>query len=136
MIHWCLYLLLAALVLPRVSIQECTMEEFKDKNALDLLQVTELSEDDQNFTVQDIIYNCLSTSRIIGLYRSMSVSVLYIRSDTPDQLRDVRYDLWCKNYSEWLRYGQHRDGFNSSETRFDCSDCVMDVNISDHHCTR
>ena len=128
-----LYLLLAILV--RVSIQQCTIEEFEANKCLDLLRTTELSEANQNFTIEEIIYNCLSTSRIIGIYRSMSVSVLYIRSDALHQPRDVRYDLLCKDNS-WMRYGQHRHPFISNDTRMDCSSCVIAVNESDHHCTR
>ena len=133
MINWCLCILLAALVLPRVSIQECTKEEFNKTNALDLLQVTESSENDQTFKVQNITYNCLSTSRVIEIYRSMSVSLWYTRSDTPNKIRDVRYNMLCYD-GEWQRYRKHLDGFNSTEIT-NCSDC-MNYNESDHHCTR
>ena len=133
MINWYLYILLAALVLPRVSIQECTTKEFNDTNALDLLQVTESSENDQTFTVEDINFSCLSTSRVIGIYRSMSVSLWYTRSDTPNRIRDVRYNVLCYN-GEWQRYGWHQYGFNSSKAKYDCSDCMN--NESDYHCTR
>lgn len=134
MTNWCLCLLLVALVV-RVSDQLCTIEEFGERNALDLVQTTESSEADQNFTVQEINYNCLSTSRIIGLYTTMSVSILYIRSDHPGEMRDVRYNMLCVE-GVWLRTGRHLVAFTSNETRFDCSDCGTAINESDHHCTR
>lgn len=124
-------LLLISLV--RMSIQRCTTEEFDNLKALDLIQNTESSETSQNFTIRDIIYNCLATSQIIGIYTSMSVSILYNRSDSPDVLRDVRYNLLCSQ-GKWHRYGQHPGAFN--ESRADCYDCVMAVNESDHHCSR
>ena len=62
-----LCLLLNALV--RVSIQQCTIEEFENRTALDLLQST-LTDASQKFTIDIIYYNCLSASQIIGLYSS------------------------------------------------------------------
>ena len=126
-----LWLLIATLA--RVSIQQCTVEEFDNKIAFDILQSTQATEIKQNFSINKIIYNCLSTSQTIGIYRSMSVSILYTRSDSPDRLRDMRYDMLCKN-DVWMRYKQISTALESNDTRINCSDCFSTAN--DHHCTR
>ena len=120
--------------LARVSIQQCTIEVFEDSIALDILQSTETTESNQNFVINETIYNCLSTSRTIGILRSMSVSILYIRSDTPNRLRDVRYDLLCVG-NVWMRAGQMSTAFTSNDTRTDCSSCLSAA-VNDHHCAR
>ena len=131
MIRSSLWFFLIALII-RVTIQRCTIEEFESKIALDIVMHTQMSEESQNFTINRIIYNCLSTSQIIGIYRSMSVSVLYNRSDAPNRLRQVRYDMRCLN-NLWLRVRQMPTAFLSNNTRTDCFDCTRAVN--DHHCT-
>ena len=130
MTKFSLWLLLATLA--RVSIQQCTVEEF-DKIAFDILQSTQATEFTRNFSINKIIYNCLSTSQTIGIYRSMSVSILYTRSDSPDQLRDVRYGMLCLN-DAWMRYKQTSTALESNDTRINCSNCFSTTN--DHHCTR
>ena len=102
--------------------------------ALDILQGTEASDANQTFMINRTIYNCLSTSQTIGIYNSMSVSILYIRSDTPNQLRDVRYNMVCSN-SNWARGGQQSTAFMSSDTRHNCSACT-DQAVNNYHCTR
>ena len=129
-----MWLLLAA-TLTRNAIQQCTIEEFEDKIALDILHSTQSTEYNQNFTINRTIYNCLSTSQTIGSYRSMSVSLLYFRSDKPDQLRDVRYDMACRS-NVWMRYKQMSAALESNDTRTDCSVCTSSVYVNDHHCTR
>ena len=124
--------LLAALV--GVSVQQCTIQRFEDVVALDTLLATEATDFSQTFTINRTIYNCLSTSQIIGVYNSMSVSILYIRSDTPSQLRDVRYNMLCNN-GDWLRFGQSSTAFMGSDTRHDCSACTNQT-VNDYHCTR
>ena len=111
---------------------QCTIEGFQN-NVIDLLQSTEATDFGQAFSVNRTIYNCLSTSQIIGVYNSMSVSILYIRSDTPNQLRDVRYNLRCISNS-WLRAGQQSTALISSDTRRNCSNCI-DQTVNDYHCT-
>ena len=117
------------------SAQQCTIERFEGM-VIDIVKATELSGEDQNInvTINSTFYNCLSTSQIIGVYNSMSVSILYIRSDTPDQLREVRYNLQCSG-NIWLRAGQLSNILRSNNTRRDCSDCT-DQNANDYHCTR
>lgn len=127
----CTWLLVIALV--RISIQQCTIKEFEDRVAFDTLLTTEATEANQKFNINRTIYNCLSTSQTIGIYIFMSVSILYIRSDTPNRLRDVRYDMECMD-DVWLRVGQYPMAFISNDTRTDCWDCTRTPN--DYHCTR
>ena len=126
------YLLLVAVV--GVSVQQCTVERFENVTALDTLHATEATDANQTFTVNRTIYNCLATSQTIGVYSSMSVSILYIRSDTPNQLRDIRYNMLCSNGS-WARVGQQSTALVSDDTKYNCSDCT-DQAINDYHCTR
>ena len=123
--------LLAALV--GVSVQQCTTEGFEDVAALDAIQSTEANDASQTFTINRTIYNCLSTSQTIGVYNSMSVSILYIRSDTPIQLREVRYNMLCAN-GNWLRDGQQSTALMNSDTRHNCSACTNQT-VNDYHCT-
>ena len=127
-----LCLLLVALV--GVSVQKCTIERFGDVTVLDTLQNTEATDFGQTFAINRTIYNCLSTSQTIGVYNSMSVSILYIRSDTPNQLREVRYNMLCFN-NDWIRLGLQSTALVSSDTRRNCSACI-DQAVNDHHCTR
>lgn len=134
MINQCLWLLLAALV--RLSIQRCTLEEFQTSRAEDLVHSTETSETTHNITITKIVYNCLSTSHSIGTFSSMSVSILYNRSDTPNKQRNVRYDILCTE-NTWQRVRQVADVFMSNDTRNDCSNCwAGNESDHDHHCTR
>ena len=116
-----------------VSVQQCTIERFEDVTALDTIQSTEATDASQTFTINRTIYNCLSTSQTIGVYNSMSVSILYIRSDTPNQLRDTRYNMVCNN-GNWARDGQLSTAL-MSDIRRNCSACT-DQTVNDYHCTR
>ena len=125
-----LCLLLFAMV--GVSVQQCTTEGFQNI-ALDTVLSTETTDPSQVFTINRTIYNCLSTSQTIGVYNTMSVSVLYIRSDTPNQLRDVRYNMLCIG-NAWGRVGHQSVAFVSSDTRQNCFDCTNQT-VNDYHCT-
>ena len=128
-------LCLLLVILVGVSVQQCTIERFEDVVALDTLQSTEATDfSQQTFTINRTIYNCLSTSQTIGVYNSVSVSILYIRSDTPNQLREVRYNMQCSN-GNWARDGQQSTALVSSDTRHNCSACT-DQTVNDYHCTR
>ena len=124
-----LCLLLAALT--GVSAQ-CTIERFQN-NAIDLLQSTEATDFGQTFSINRTIYNCLSTSQMIGMLNSMSVSILYFRSDTPNRLREIRYNMLCSG-SIFLRAGQQSTALVSNDTRLDCSDCTSQT-VNEYHCT-
>jgi len=132
MTKWLLCTWLLVISLVRISIQQCTIEQFENRIVHDILLTTKATEMDQNFIINRTIYNCLSTSQTIGIYTSMSVSLLYIRSDTPNTLRDVRYDVACMN-NVWLRVGQSSTAFISNDTRTDCWDCTRTLN--DYHCS-
>ena len=124
-----LCLLLVALA--GVSAQ-CTIERFQN-NAIDLLQSTEATDFGQTFSINRTIYNCLSTSQMIGVFNSMSVSILYTRSDTPNRLREIRYNMLCSG-SIFLRAGQQSTALVSSDTRHNCSDCTSQT-VNEYHCT-
>lgn len=128
-----LLLSLLLVALARLTIQQCTTENFENRIALDLLFTTQASDFRQNFTINRIIYNCLSTSQTIGTFRGMSVSMLFIRSDNPDRVRTVRFDMVCIRNS-WMRRRQFLVALTSNDTRTDCSNCVADEN--ENHCTR
>ena len=116
------------------SIQQCTLQIFEDTTAINTLQSTEATDANQTITINRTIYNCLSTSQTISVYNSMSVSILYIRSDSPNQLREVRYNMVCGN-GNWARVGQQSTALVSSDTRHNCSDCT-DQTVNAYHCTR
>ena len=128
-----LWLLLVTVIGARA--QQCTIERFEEM-VIDIVKAAELSGENQNVnvTINGTFYNCLSTSQIIGVYNSMSVSILYIRSDTPNQLRDVRYNLRCVG-NNWGRVGRQSNILRSNSTRRDCSDCTNQA-VNDDHCTR
>jgi len=124
-----LCLLLVALV--GVSVQQCTIERF-EANAVGIVESTEATDASQTFAINRTIYNCLSTSQTIGIYTSMSVSILYIRSNT--ELRQVRYNMACFA-NNWQRFGSRQPtALLSNDTRRNCSDCT-DRNVNDYHCT-
>jgi len=123
------WVLLATLV--RVSVQQCAVE---DLNLLDLVQTTEASENFNEFTIDEIYYNCLSTSQTIGLYTTMSLSVLYVEARTPGITREVRYNLECSGVF-WSRVGRITTTLRDNITRIDCSSCT-DQDINHYHCSR
>ena len=125
-----LCLLLVTLV--GVSVQQCTVERFENVTALDTLQTAEATD---TIIINRTIYNCLATSQTIGVYNSMSVSILYIRSDTPNQLREVRYNMVCDMNGDWRRIGELPTALMSSDTRRNCSACT-DQAVNEYHCTR
>lgn len=131
MIKRFLWILVAALV--SVSIQQCTIEEYDGRGALDTVQAAEGTDAGYTFSINRTIYNCLSTTQTIGIYKFMSVSILYNRSDAPDMLRKGRYDMECID-GVWLRIGQSSTVLISSNTRTNCSNCTNAAD--DFHCTR
>ena len=128
-----LWLLLTNLV--GVSVQQCTREGF-EAIAVDQLQSTEIAEATllSVFTVNETYYNCLATSETIGEYTSMSVSLLYTISDTPDILRDVRYIMVCIG-GTWNRAGVNSTALISNVTRTDCYQCT-DTAGNEDDCSR
>ena len=124
-----LWFLLSFLV--DVSIQQCTIDEFQ-ADLTDILTSTEATYTGQFFTINATYYNCLSSSQIVGLYNSMSVSILYIRLDDPINIREIRYNLKC-NSNVWNEVGRHSTALRSNNTRH-CKDCT-DQTVNEYHCT-
>ena len=77
-------------------------------------------------------YNCLSRSDTNDHYSSMSVSILYIRSDDPNNTHEIRYNLQCNN-SVWEIVGNQSTALRNNNTRY-CDDCT-DQNVNEYHCT-
>ena len=123
-----LCLLLVAIV--RVSVQQCTTEGI-ESILLDTVIATDTTNDTQMITINRTTFNCLATSQTIGVYRSAHVSVSYIRSDNPNELRGYRYTYSCYQNTTWVRVGQFPQAF---DTRRNCSSCLMGVGIE--RCTR
>jgi len=88
------YLLIFLLFLANTSAQQCTINRFQ-ASITDIVASTEATE---TFTINSTYYNCLSRSSISDYYSSMSVSILYIRSDDPNNICEVFYHLQCIDF--------------------------------------
>lgn len=127
-----LWLLLSTLI--SVSVQQCDIQGFENI-ALDTVKATEINEAGQTIIgLNDTFYNCLSTSQTIGIYNSMSVSILYTRSDNLTRLREVRYNMVCL-ISTWQRAARQSAALTSNNTRRNCSSCTNQT-VNEYHCTR
>jgi len=130
MLQLTLWLILTTLI--GVSVQQCTIEGF---NVLDTVESTEASpEGNGNISINSTFFNCLSTSEIIGIYNSMSVSVLFVLSNDPNTIREVRYNMECID-DVWKRVGMVRAALRSNETRRNCALCLNQT-VNEDHCTR
>ena len=119
------WLLLMALV--EVSIQQCTIKGSMSKIKDNLSSTT-----DAMITINSTYYNCLSRSDTSDHYSSMSVSILYIRSDDPNNIHEVRYNLQCNN-SVWEIVGSQSIALRNNNTRY-CEDCTEQT-VNKYHCT-
>ena len=124
-----LLLLLTSLV--DVSVPQCTIEDFTS-NVVNMVNSTNISDNNQSFTINSTYYNCLSRSDISDHYSSMSVSILYIRSDDPNNIHEVRYNLQCNN-SVWGIVRNQLTALRKNNTRY-CEDCT-DQTVNEYHCT-
>jgi len=109
----------------KASNQQCTIEG-SSSNIKDRLFSTD------TITISSTYYNCLSRSDTSDHYNSMSVSILYIRSHDPNNIREVRYNLQCNN-SVWDIVGNQSTALTNNNTRY-CEDCT-DQNVNAYHCT-
>jgi len=110
-------------VVVRVSYQQCTLDQFLS-NATNIVNSTETVPPDLTITINSTYYNCLSRSDTCDHYSSMSVSILYIRSDDPNNLHEVCYNLQCNNNSVWEIVGNQSTGLRNNNTRY-CEDYTM-----------
>ena len=124
-----LWLLLAFLV--DISVQQCTIDEFQ-ANVTDIVISTKATDAVQSFIINSTYYNCLSRADTSDHYSSMSVSILYIRSDGPNDIHEVRYNLQCNN-SVWEIIGNQSNALRSNNTKY-CEDCT-DQTVNEYHCT-
>ena len=93
-------------------------------------EATNLSD----ISINEIYYNCLATSEIIGDYTTMSVSLLYTILSTPDTLREIRYVMLCID-GTWNRAAQNDTALISNNTRTDCHECTNTADNEDY-CSR
>lgn len=121
-------LLLVALA--EVSVQQCTTEfERVETIVRGLIEGT-----DATITINRTTYNCLSASPTVnGAYASASVSILYGRSNSPNQLQGVRYNLKCVN-NQWTPIYSSTAVLINGRTRVDCANC-LDQTVNEDHCT-
>ena len=103
------------------SNQQCTK-----KNSISMIPLS------MGSIITSTYYNCLSRSDTSDHYSSMSVSILYIRSDDPNNTHEVRYNLQCNN-SVWEIVGNQLTALRNNNTRY-CDDCT-DQNVNEYHCT-
>ena len=111
-----------------ISVQQCTIGQFHT-TITTMVMSTEVTSDGQ---INSTYYNCLSRSDTRDHYSSMSVSILYIRSDDPNNVHEIRYNLQCNN-NVWEIVGNQSTALRSN-TSYDCSDCT-DQTVNDYHCT-
>ena len=128
LIIYCGILLMAVV---SVSAQQCTIDEFQT-NLTDILASEEMTNASQVITINSIFYNCLSSTQITDVYSSMSVSILYIRSDDSNNTHEVRYNLQCNN-NVWEIVGNQSTALRNNNTRY-CEDCT-DQTVNEYHCT-
>ena len=114
-----------------VSLQQCTLDMFR-RNASHILNSFETTWHDPSINITSTYYNCLSRSDTSDHYSSMSVSILYIRSDDPNNTHEVHYNLQCNN-SVWEIVGNQSTALRSNNTRY-CDDCT-DQTVNEYHCT-
>ncbi|XP_065903380.1 adhesion G protein-coupled receptor L3-like isoform X2 [Dysidea avara] len=124
-------LLVLLLLLIDPSVQQCTIEQFKT-SVTTMVMSKEDTSAKQSIIVNSTYYNCLSLFDTSDHYSSMSVSILYIRSDDLNNLHEVRYNLQCNN-SVWEIVGNQLTALRSN-TSYNCSDCT-DQTVNDYHCT-
>ena len=124
------WVLLATLV--GVSVQQCAPG---DADVLDFVQSTEPIEAFDTLSIDEIYYNCLSTSQTIGLYSTMSLSVLYIKTSDPNTTNEVRYNAICSRDGFWDRGRRFPAALRDNNTRINCSSC-LDPDVNDYHCSR
>ena len=114
-----------------VSVQQCTTNKFQTR-LTDILASEGATNASQIITINSTFYNCLSSTQTADVYSSMSVSILYIRSDDPNTIHEVRYNLQCNN-SVWEIVGNQSTALRNNNTRY-CEDCT-DQTVNEYNCT-
>ena len=118
-------------VLAGVSHQQCILDQFV-RNASYIVNSGEAAKHNYTVTINSTYYNCLSKSETSNHYSSMSVSLLYTRSDNPNNTHEVRYNLQCKN-NVWEIVGSQSTALRNNNTTY-CEDCT-DQTVNEFHCT-
>ena len=118
-------------VVAGIDRQHCTLDQFV-RNASNIVNSTVDVSYDRTITINSTYYNCLSRSDTSDHYSSMSVSILYIRSDDTINIHEGRYNLLCNN-SVWEIVGSQSTALRNNNTRY-CEDCTDQI-VNDYHCT-
>ena len=128
-----LRLLLLLAILIGISVRQCAIEHIDVMDLVLSTEVVEVIYVPNILNITDIYYNCLSTSRTVGLYSSASLSVVYNRSN-PDAMLEVRYNMRCI-HGLWHRVGRRMTAaLRSNDTRTDCYSCT-DQSVNENHCS-
>ena len=127
-----LRLLLVVASLVGVSLQQCTTERFEAIAANTIETTLQI----QDISINRISYNCLSPSLTVNdTYTSMSVSVLYSSSNSPNQSRGIRYNVKCEDDQWSVIDSDTMSVLIGGVTRVDCASC-LDQTVNTDHCTR
>ena len=119
-----IYSWILLMVFASISLQQCAIEEFE---AIVIGEVF-----NQSIVINRTFYNCLSRTQTSNVYSSMSVSIVYIKSDDPNNTHEVRYNLQCNN-NIWKIVGNQSTALKNNSTRF-CKDCTNHT-VNEFHCT-
>ena len=118
-------------VVAGIDRQRCTLDQFV-RNASNIVNSTEPVPYDHTITINITYYNCLSRCDTSDRYSSMSVSILYIRSDDPNIIHEGRYNLQC-NSNVWEIVGNQSTALRNNNTKY-CEDCTDQI-VNEYHCT-
>ena len=118
-------LLLLLTTLVEISVQQCTKEGFEAvAQEVVFTSIGSEATSPLDVLINETYYNCLATSKSIGTYASMSVSLTYTLSRAPNTLREVRYVMRCIG-GAWNRAAENNMALKSNETRIDCYRCTV-----------
>ena len=130
---WLVLCLLTTLI--TLSVQQCTKEGFEAvAQEVVFTSIGSEATSPLDVLINETYYNCLATSKSIGTYASMSVSLTYTLSRAPNTLREIRYVMACIG-GAWNRLAENNTALKSNETRTDCYRCTDTAN-NEEYCSR
>jgi len=117
-----------------MSVQQCAIDSFK-ANVTNIIASTEVIDVLQFITINCTYYNCLSSSQTVGLYLTMTLSVLFTKESTPNVTNEARYSAQCFR-GLWSMSGDSiATALRDNNTRINCSSC-LDQSVNDYQCSR
>ena len=127
------WVLLATLV--GVSVQQCSVEDFNVFTFVEDAEIPQAEVTDSIRTIEAFYYNCLSSSQTVGLYLTMTLSVLFTKESTPNVTNEARYNAECFR-GLWSMSGDSiATALRDNNTRINCSSC-LDQSVNDYQCSR